>query len=98
MREHDFRAPRWGHNIYVNEKKDEPGTYKGLVIVTPGISKGDTLVWRTTYGHAKATVTHSKWKGDPVDMYEVEATVTERIADPSIVSQEEIDRFFGQVS
>lgn len=90
----DFRSTRWGHNIFL--RKLQGNRFSGLVICTPGPQVGDVMLWATQYGHAEATVEKAKSKGDPMDMYDVEAVVTKRIANPDIVSQEELDSHFGE--
>ncbi|HEY5445870.1 MAG TPA: hypothetical protein VIJ87_15660 [Pyrinomonadaceae bacterium] len=93
MRTIDFRSTRWGHNHYFEAKDD--GTYYGPCWVSGGVSVGDTLVWKTNYGHAEAEVLDAKHCGDPSDMYFVKSKIVRRIANPDIVSQEELDRSFA---
>lgn len=88
----DFRKTGWGHNIYLNSMGDD--CFSGLVICTPAPKVWDTLLWKTAYGYVEARVDYVQPKGDPVDMYTVTARVVCRIADPNIVSQEEIDEYF----
>lgn len=82
----------WGHNHYF--KPQDNGTYYGPCWVGSGIIPGDTVVWKTNYGQAEALVLEVDPCFDPPDMYYVRSRVTKRIADPNIVSQEEIDEFF----
>lgn len=89
----DFRRTRWGHNIYL--KSTNKDCFSGLVICTPAPKVWDTMLWKTAYGYVEARVDYVQPKGDPSDMYTVTARVVRRIADPNIVSQEEIDQHFG---
>lgn len=80
MREHDFRRCYWGHNIFI-KTTNEPNVMSGLVIVSPKIQEGDTMLWKTEYGHAVGQVTKSKWMGDPDDMYDVEVLIVDRVVE-----------------
>lgn len=88
----DYRRTGWGHNHYF--KAQDNGTFYGACWVSGGIREGDTVLWKTEYGHAEALVLEVKPCYDPPDMYWVTSRVVGRVADPSIVSQEEIDEAF----
>lgn len=88
----DFRVSAWGHNQYFEAQPD--GTYYGPCWAWPSPKVGDTVLWKTNYGHVEAEVLEVKHRADPPDMSFVRSRVVKRIADPAIVSQEEIDEFF----
>jgi len=88
----NFRELGWGCNHYFEPQDD--GTYYGPCWYPYSISVGDTVHWKTNYGHAVAEVTAVKPAGDPSDMYWVTSKITARVADPRIVSQAEIDEAF----
>lgn len=89
----DFRVTRWGHNHYFKARED--GTYYGASLSTPRPKVGDTVLWKTNYGHVEAEVLEVEYLRDPLDMAFVTSRVVKRIADPNIVSQAEIDEAFG---
>lgn len=93
MTTHDFRTTYWGHNHDI-ELKGETGTYVGPVWSSTPIYQGDDILWKTNYGHAVMRVTAVRRENDPPDMCWVTCRVEKRVADPSIVSQEEIDEAF----
>lgn len=88
----DFRQTYWGHNHYLEAQDD--GTFAGPCWNRNRICEGDTVLWRTNYGHVVAEVIEVKSYMDPPDMYRIRAVVKKRVADPDIVSQEELDAAF----
>ena len=92
MRTTDFRQTGWGHNHYFEPQDD--GTYFGPCWTPGSIKPGDQLLWKTNYGHAEAVVLEVKYMRDPPDMSFVRSQVVGRVADPAIVSQEELDKAF----
>lgn len=88
----DFRVTGWGHNHYIKAQPD--GSYHGSCWSTPMAQTGDHILWETDYGYAVAEVEEVKFYGDPGDMYWVRCRVVERVANPDIVSQEELDEHF----
>ena len=89
----DFRVTGWGHNHYFEPLED--GTYYGACWSTPIVQVGDTVIWETNYGHAEAEVLESEPPVFPVaDMRIVRSRVVKRVANPDIVSQEEVDEHF----
>lgn len=90
----DYQTTSWGHNHYLSRRED--GLYSGACFNSYKINVGDTIIWSTNYGHVEAVVCSSTRASAAVaDMYNVVCRVTRRVADTSIVSQEEIDEYFG---
>ena len=73
----DMTRTYWGHNFQVR-RTEEDETYKGWIIVSPGVSDGDMIKWTTEYGCAYALVTHVEWCVDPGDMYFINCVVIDR--------------------
>lgn len=92
MRTIDFRRPGWGHNHYFEKQSDD--TFYGACWTWPLPSVGDTVLWKTNYGHVEAEVLEVKTFFAPSDMSYVKSRVVKRVADPDIVNQEEIDEAF----
>jgi hypothetical protein len=91
----DFRTTTWSHNHYFKSQDD--GTYYGPCWVTPRPKVDDVILWETNYGYAEAKIISVESCRDPRDMYYVRSKIAKRHADPTIVSQEEIDEYFKQV-
>lgn len=89
----DYRITGWGHNQYFKSQSD--GTYYGPCWYVRRINIGDHILWRTNYGHAVAEVIDVRHTSDPDDMYFVRSRIIDRVANPSIVAQEDLDKYFG---
>lgn len=93
MRTIDYRITTWGHNHYFEPTDNDE--YNGPCWVTGSISVGDEILWKTGYGHAVAEVLSVRSYRDPSDMFSVRSKVIRRVANPNIVSQEELDKSFN---
>lgn len=72
----DFRRTRWGHNLDIASGED--GKMRGFCWSTPGPMVGDTFIWRTAHGEARAIVEAAEWTANVDDMYSVVLEVVER--------------------
>lgn len=89
----DYRTTHWGHNHFLKRDGEH---FSGLIIHRTAPHAGDHIKFNTNYGHAVVEVITCEGLRDPYDMYKVRAVLVERVADPSIVTQEELDACFKE--